>query len=358
MIINKKILSLITALIFSFSVIGCTEKTDVEKPDIDSESKIPSEPIRNTTFVMGTVLNVSIYDSSDESLFTLITNKVNDLDNILSANKTETEIDNINSNAGIKPVKVSDDTYTIINEGLKYSKMTDGKFDISIGPLVKLWSIGLPEAKVPTNDEIANVLPLIDYNSIALNEAKKTVFLPKKGMKLDLGGIAKGYTVDVISDLLTENGVNSAIIDLGGNIYTHGKKVTGEDWVVGIQNPDSSRGEIIGKLLLSNKSIVTSGIYERYIEKDGVKYHHILNPEDGYPYKNNIAGVTIISNDSIVGDALSTSVFAMGIEEGIKFIESLDNVDAIFIDINNTVHLTSRLIDKFELTDPNFTLAQ
>ena len=154
-----------------------------------------------------------------------------------------------------------------MKKGIEYSKLSNGLFDISVGPIVKLWSIGLPEAKVPTQEEIHERLPLIGYNDIELNDTDRTIYLKRKGMIIDLGGIAKGYTADVISDILTEEGVNSAIINLGGNIFAHGKKPNGDEWKIGIQDPFSERGGIIGTLVTSNKSIVTSGIYERYIEK-------------------------------------------------------------------------------------------
>ena len=200
------------------------------------------------------------------------------------------------------------------------------------------------------------VLPLTNYKDVVIDEANKTVFLTRPGMMLDLGGIAKGYAADVISKMLTDEGVKSAIIDLGGNIFAHGEKVSGDAWKIGIQNPFSNRGEIVGAISVKNKSIVTSGIYERYIEVDGVKYHHILNPETGYPYENDIAGITIISDKSTTGDALSTSVFALGIEEGMKFVEELDDVDAIFVTKEKGIYVTSGIKDNFELRDENFKL--
>lgn len=315
-----------------------------------------SEPITNSEILMGTVVTVTLYDSTDESILTKVFDKVKDLESILSINENGTLVDKINENAGISPVKVDDDTFTIIKKGIEYSNLTNGLFDISIGPLVKLWSIGLPEAKVPTLEEINEKLPLINYNDIEINEDEKTVFLKRKGMMIDLGGIAKGYTADVISNILTEEGVKSAIINLGGNVYTHGTKVNSTNWNIGIQNPFSDRGDIVGTLSISNKSIVTSGIYERYIEQDGVKYHHILNPKTGYPYDNEIAGITIISDNSVDGDALSTSVFAMGLDNGLEFINTLNGIDAIFVTKDNKVYITNGIKDIFKLSNSDFTL--
>ena len=146
----------------------------------------------------------------------------------------------------------------------------------------------------------------------------------------------------------------SYIIDLGGNIYAHGIKPSGADWKIGIQNPFNNRGDIVGVVNIKNKTVVTSGIYERFIEQDGVKYHHLLNPHTGYPFENNIAGVSIITDKSIDADALSTTVFAKGIEDGLAFVESLPNVDAIFISKDNKIYLSSGAKDIFNLTNAMF----
>jgi len=333
-------------LIFSLSLLaGC------------SKNNKTSEPLSKSELLMGTVVTVSLYDSDNEEILNKVFDKVKELESILSINENGTLVDKINDEAGISPVKVDDYTYAVVKKGIEYSKLSNGLFDISVGPIVKLWSIGLPEAKVPTQEEINERLPLIGYSDIELNDADKTIYLKRKGMMIDLGGIAKGYTADVISDLLTEEGVKSAIINLGGNVYAHGKKPNGSDWRIGIQDPFTERGGIIGTITTNNKSIVTSGIYERYIEKDGVKYHHILSPKTGYPYENEIAGITIVSDKSIDGDALSTSVFAMGVEEGMKFVNSIDSIDAIFITKDNKVYITDGLKEIFTLSNSDFTLA-
>ena len=209
-------------------------------------------------------------------------NKLKELENTLSINKTGTLIDKINEQAGIAPVVVDEDTYQVLEEGLVYSQLTDGAFDITIGPIVKLWNIGFPEARVPSTTEITETLPLIGFDKVVLNPNDSSVYLSEKGMRLDLGGIGKGYAADVIATLLKEHGVKHAIIDLGGNLYTLGDKPGNQLWSIGIQDPFNPRGKIIGRLKTANKSIVTSGIYERYLEDaNGRKYHHILDPKTG-----------------------------------------------------------------------------
>ena len=321
-----------------FLIAGCSKKS-------------PKEPISKSELLMGTVVTVTIYDSSDESILDKVFLKVKELESKLSINENGTIVDKINENAGISPVKVDEETFAVIEKGLEFSNISNGLFDITIGPLVKLWSIGLPEEKLPSESEISSVLPLIDRNKLILDKENLTVYLEDKGMQIDLGGIAKGFTADIISQLLSENNVNSAIIDLGGNIFAKGLKVDGSKWRIGIQNPNSDRGATIGAINIENQSIVTSGTYERYLEQDGVKYHHILNPSTGYPYENNISGITIVSDHSIDGDGLSTSVFAMGIEEGLKFINNYEGVDAIFVTNDNKLYLSNGIKDNFTLTN-------
>ena len=339
-----KAISLLIGIFLIFSLIGCTNSND------------DSKPLSKTEYFMGTVVTVTLYDNKSEKIIDKAFEEVKKIEQLVSINMEGTELDEVNNNAGIKPVKVSDDTYNIIKKGLEYSSLTNGSFDITIGPLVKLWSIGLPEAKVPTIEEIKEKIQYINYNDVELNNSEKTVFLKKPGMIIDLGGIAKGYTADVIAQTLKDEGVEKAIIDLGGNIYALGEKAENTLWRIGIQNPDQTRGEIVGSINVKDKSIVTSGIYERFIEQDGVKYHHILSPKSGYPYDNEIAGVTIISDKSIDGDALSTSVFSMGITKGLEFINSLPDTEAIFITKDHKIYLTEGSQEIFKLTNDDFEI--
>lgn len=341
-----KYLSLSSLLIFSLVFIaGCSKNNKV------------SSPLSRTETLMGTVVKVTIYDSNDTKILDKAFDRVREIEKSVSINEEGTILDKVNESSGTSPVIVDEDTFKIVEKGIKYSNLSNGLFDITIGPLVKLWSIGLPEARVPSKDEIDTVLGYINYKDIELNENDNSIFLKNPNMLIDLGGIAKGYTADEISEVLTENNVHSAIIDLGGNVYTHGRKVNGEDWNVGIQNPISDRGDILGTIKVNNKSIVTSGTYERFIEKDGIKYHHILNPKTGYPYDNNISGISIISEKSIDGDALSTSVFAMGVEEGLAFVESQPNIEAIFVTTDKNIYLSSGMKNVFKLTNTEFKIA-
>lgn len=339
-----------------FFITACSQE------ESGAESKVSSNPSSRTEFLMGTVVTVKIYDEGKEDVLDSVFERIESLADKISTSDEEkevySEVDKINDEAGISPVKVSSDVFELISAGKSYSERANGSFDISIGPITELWHIGFPDARKPSQPEIDQALQLIGYSNIELNNEDESVFLSNPGMKLDLGAIAKGYITDEVLKVLQKNNVSSAIIDLGGNIYVLGKNSKSNDWMVGIQDPFSARGETIGKIPLSNKSVVTSGIYERYLEVGDTKYHHLLNPKDGYPFTNDIAGVTIISDHSIDGDALSTTIFSKGIEEGLTFIEEIENVEAIFVTHQKEVYLTEGLKKNFELTNEDFNLVE
>lgn len=204
----KKYAKSLLCLSLVFMLVGCSQNTK------KNEETAQQEPVKRTEMLMGTVISVTLYDSTDESILDKVFDKVKNLEETFSINETGTEVDKINDNAGIEPVKVSDDTIEVVKEGIYYSDLSHGKFDITIGPLVKLWNIpDRPTEDIPTQDELNLVLPLTNYKDVVIDEANKTVFLTRPGMMLDLGGIAKGYAADVISKMLTDEGVKSAIIE-------------------------------------------------------------------------------------------------------------------------------------------------
>lgn len=248
---------------------------------------------------------------------------------LLSKEIETSEISRINA-AGGAPTEVSEETAELIQKGLYYSELTDGKFDITIASLSNLWDFHENAGgNLPTEQELAAARPLVDYRNVRVEGNTVTLLVP--GMELDLGGIAKGYIADRLKDYLISEGVEHAYINLGGNVLLVGSRYDGTDYRIGIQKPFDENGQTITSVEVSDCSVVSSGIYQRYFEKDGKLYHHILNPETGYPYENNLLQVTILSDSSADGDALSTCCFALGLEEGSKLVESLENVQAIFV---------------------------
>ncbi|MBW9155843.1 FAD:protein FMN transferase [Clostridium sp. FP2] len=342
---NKKFKIIAISIVLAITLSACSKK--VTKP---------VEPISSTEFLMGTVCTIKIYDKSSTKVLDSAFKRIREIEDKMSINKEASEVIDINNAAGEKPIKISDGTVEVLKEGLKFAGLTGGKMDITVGPLVKLWGIGTDAARVPSKGEIQEKKALINYKNLILDEKNKTAFLKNKGMIIDLGAIAKGYTADEVSKVLKDNGVEHAIINLGGNVFAMGKNITGTPWKIGIQDPFTQRGDIIGMIQVENKSIVTSGIYERYFEKDGKKYHHILSTSTGYPCDNSIAGVSIVSEKSIDGDALSTSVFSLGLEDGMKFINTMPGVEGIFITKDKQVYTTTGLKDNFKITNAEFTL--
>lgn len=315
--------------------------------------------ISSTYYNLGTINEITLYNikkNQSEEILKGCENILIDIDNKMSETIDSSEINKINKNAGKKYVKVSKDTYDVIKKSLYYSEISNDTFDISIGPVIDLWGIGTDRAKLPSDKEIDNLLPLVNYKDILLNNEDSSVKLAKEGMKINLGGIAKGYAADKIYYYLKSQNVDSAIINLGGNIFALGSKDNNEPFSIGIQDPTMPRGNSIGNVKVSDTSIVTSGIYERYLEKNNKIYHHMLNPHNGYPFENNLSSVTIISDKSINCDALSTTALGLGHVKGLELIESLDNVDAIFITKDKKIYLSSNLKDKFNLTDTSFKI--
>lgn len=316
-----------------------------------------TEPVEKTEVILGTPCTIKLYDHPSDSTFTKVFDRLKEIEDKMSINKEMSEVIDINNNAGIRYAKVSDDTFEVIKKGLYYSSLYD-KFDITIGPLVKLWNISFDNAvnaRIPSDEEIKERIPLVNYKNVLLNESEKKVMLKEKGMMIDLGGIAKGYAADEAVKILKENGVEHAIVNLGGNVMTLGGRPDGNPWTIGIQHPFSQRGSYVGTVKVNNQTVVTSGIYERYIEVDGKIYHHILDKSTGYPIDNNLLSVTIITNKSVDGDGLS-KVFGLGVEKGMEFIQDLENTEAIFITKDNKIFITKGLKDNFVLTDTSFQL--
>ena len=333
-----------------------TSSSDDKAVEKEIEDKIKS--MGGQFFFLNSILTLDIYDTGldNAKINQEVEDRVRELENKMSTKIATSEVSKINDNAGIDKVKVSDDTYTVIKEALKYGKISKGKFDITVGNLVDLWGIGTENEKVPSKEEIQKALATVDYNKVEIDDNNKTVFLKDKGMKIDLGAIAKGYVADDIVKILEKDGVKSAIINLGGNVYVYGNKA-GKNFKIGIRNPLSpDPNDYLGIYQSQNESVVTSGVYERFFEKDGKRYHHILSTSDGYPIDNNLISTSIITKSSMDADALSTTTFALGLEEGLKLIENTKNTEAMFITADKKIYMTSGLKEKFELKNSDFTI--
>lgn len=321
-----------------------------------SSCSIDSKPRKETNFLIGTFVSITVFDNYSDKLFDEIFNRIKDIENKMSIKQISSEVIDINKNAGITKVNVSHDTIEVLKKAQYYSNLSNGSFDISIGPIEKLWAIGSENEGIPSITDIENSLPLVNYKNILIDEKNLTVKLLKENIIIDLGGIAKGFAADEVVKILKSYNVKSAIIDLGGNIFAYGHKNNSENWKIGIQNPFDNRNEYLGIVDVNNKSVVSSGTYERFFKENGKIYHHILNPKTGYPIENSLIGINIISDKSIDGDALSTTIFSLGLEKGLEVINGIDNTEAIFITKDKKVYLSKNINTNFTLTNNNFII--
>lgn len=300
--------------------------------------------VTDTGFYLDTTVTITLYDWSDPKTIQKAFDEIARLERLLSVEMDGSDAANISENAGVQPVAAAPETLEVLKSAQKYASLSGGKFDVTIGPLVSLWDIHDGSGYVPTVEERQNAQRQIDYRKLSVKG--DTVFLEDAGMKMNLGAIAKGYIADRVKALLQKEGVKHAVINLGGNVAVIGKKPDGHPFCIGIQDPLGNTGEIIGALEVADGSLVSSGNYERYFEQNGVRYHHILDPDSGAPAETGLSGVTVLTEKSVDGDALSTTLFLLGMEQGKKLIESIDGAEALFVDQSGTIMVTDGLEGK------------
>ena len=332
---------------------GCSTQTKSgENTATDSQ-----EPISSTAIKLNTAVTVTIYDSQDRNLLTECMNLCDKYEKVFSRTATDSELYKLNHRK-LTPAEGTEDTYQVsdslaelVSEGLDYSQLSEGAFDIAIEPLTSLWDFTAEDPQIPKDSLIQAALPKCDYHNISVDKDKNEITLKTNDTAIELGAIAKGYIADRLRDYLVSQNVKSAIINLGGNVLCIGEKPDNSAFKIGIQKPFADRSETIAVMDIRDKSVVSSGIYERCFEQDGTLYHHLLNPETGYPYDNGLIAVTIISDKSVDGDALSTTCFALGLEDGMKLAESLDDVQAFFVTSDYEIHYTKDFRKKIKVTE-------
>lgn len=294
--------------------------------------------------LMGTTITVSICDPQADELLAHCFELLRSYEHRFSANDAMSELMEVNHQAGIAPVQVHPDLFELIALGTLHSQAKNSHLNIAIGPLVQTWRIGFSDARWPAPEEIEQALLKIDPQQIQLDQENYTVFLKRPGMKIDLGALAKGYSADLIATYLRGKGIKDALIDLGGNILTVGQHpVKQQPWRIGIQNPVEKRGNHLLVLSVKDKSVVTSGIYERHLEVDGQSFHHIFDSETGYPVETDLASITIISDRSVDGEIWTTRLFGDSPTSILNTIESLPGIETLLVSQSGKIAYTSGL---------------
>ena len=293
-------------------------------------------------FAMDTVMSFTAYGERGEEAVEAAVQEVERLDALLSTGIAESEVSRINASG---EGDLSEDTEKILSEGLAIWKQTGGLFDVTIYPLMQLWGFPTGNYHVPTEEELKQTMSLVDSSEVILDGNHVTL---GEKQKMDLGGIAKGYTSNRIMEIFQEYGVTSAMVSLGGNVQTLGKKPDGTDWQVGIQNPDNVQGDLLGAVAVQDQAVITSGGYERYFEENGQTYIHILDPRTGCPAESGLTSVTIVSSNGMLADALSTSLYIMGLDEAEAYWRIYaDEFDMILMTDDGTVYVTEGIRDRF-----------
>lgn len=300
--------------------------------------------------LMGSPILLKLF-SHDEALASRVFRLIKQYEDLLTVNRAQSQVMDINHAAGRHPVTVSQPVFELIRCAKAASLYPGSAFNLAIGPLVKRWKIGFKGDTVPPAEDIASLLLITRPEDVLLDEAKSSVLLAKAGMEIDLGAIAKGYIADRVRDYLRKEGAELGLINLGGNIQTLGSPEDG--WSVGLKKPFAA-DELIGTMDVENMSVVTSGTYERYFEQDGKRYHHILDPRTGYPLDNELDSVTIVSKNSIDGDIWTTLMFGMGVEKGCAALRARPDIEAIFVTKAKEVVFSSKHLFRFTLLDNGY----
>ena len=292
--------------------------------------------------LMGASITLTIFHENAQELLLQSEQLLHLYKNRFSANDADSELMEINLQAGKKAVQVHPELFELIELGKKHSIAANSHLNIAIGPLVQTWRIGFSDAKLPSEEEIQRLLKITNPEEIVLNDSNREVYLSKEGMRIDLGALAKGYIADKLKEFLVEQGVQSGIIDLGGNILTIGENPTfHRPWRIGIQNPLLDRGEHVAVIAVSDASVVTSGIYERQLVVDGKTYHHIFDRTTGYPMETEVASITIVAEKSVDCEIWTTRLFGQNPYDIIEEIEQQPGLEAFVITKNQKMMYTS-----------------
>ena len=343
-------LILASAVVASMLLTGCGTASNTKNTGSASETQTTNsttasstQPVSQEIFAMDTYMTVTAYGDNAQKGVTDAVAEIQRLDNLLSIGKEDSEISKLNKSGS---AALSDDTAVMVAKALDLYKSTGGAFDITVLPLMELWGFTTQEYYVPTEDEIQSTLQRVGADKLTWDESTKTLTLGNK-QEIDLGGIAKGFTSSRIMEIFKKDGVTCGMVSLGGNVHLLGTKQDGSAWRVGIQDPNNT-DDMLGVLKANDCAVITSGAYERNFEKDGVTYHHIIDPATGKPSNSGLTSVTIVSKDGTLADGLSTSLFVMGKDKAIAYWKQhADEFDTILVDKDRNVYITEGIAGNF-----------
>lgn len=344
---KKYIFSITVAALMAAFMTGCIEQAKLAREQLEQSENPNIAKVQ--IFAMDTIMNMTIENENGDELLKEATQKIHNLESLFSVTQQDSDIYKLNHSAGENSVNIALETADVLQNAKEISQITNGAYNTTISPIVKLWGFTEDEHHVPTKNELQKLLPNVnmDYLELESNDSNEwTAFLQKSDMAVDLGGIAKGYTSDYLTKWLKDQGVESGYLSLGGNVSAIGLRNNGEKWRIGIQDPLDSN-ELVGVLKIEDQSVITSGGYQRFFETDGKKYHHILDPSNGFPAESGLLSVTIISKNGTKADGLSTALFVMGLEQATALWRNSNDFEAVFVTKDQKVFVTEGLKDDF-----------
>lgn len=319
-----------------------------------------STPYEVTNYAMGTYVQQTVYGKNGQAGATKAASAISDLENEISWRVEGSDIQKLNAQAGGDPVKVSEETLSVLQVSLDVAQESGGAFDPTIYPLSSLWDFGGDNQQLPSQDSIDKFLPCVNYRDLILNEDNSTAQLQTELEAVDLGAAGKGAACDAALQAYRDAGVDNAVIAVGGSIGVMGRRLTQENWRISVRDPDKNAQDSdagMGVLELSEGFVSTSGVYEKYFEQNGTLYHHILDPATGYPVENDLLSVSVVAQTGVLSDLLSTACFVLGMEKSLPLLEHY-NAQAVFIDREKDVYVTDGLKDRFTVSSKDYVLKE
>jgi FAD:protein FMN transferase len=316
----------------------------------------PSVPVTQARELPYAHCTLTLFDHADDATFAACFARIEAVLSKFNMYSADSEISAVNRAAGMDAVQVSDDFCEVLRQGLELSNLTDGLFDPTVGPLVKLWRVGSDKPRIPKPGEIRSALQLIGWRDVVLDEKAKTVALRRAGMTLDFGALLKGYSAVETGRLLAARGVRSAIVDIGGSVLAVGSRPGGTPWRIGLQKPGAPHGTLLGEVAVRDEVVNTSGAYEQFFIQNGRRYQHIMDPRTGYPVDNGVEAVTVISGRLRSADGPTLAILALGLEGGLALAKRL-GIDVVIVGSDRTLHMTPGASRRFTLLDPTYSIA-